>query len=431
MNFLRRVGNVDQPEPIRRQLSNGLLLLAEPVPGVPSLALGAWIRSGSQHETNDMMGAAHFIEHLVFKGTRKRSAYQIAQKLEALGGQVDAFTTKETTCFHARIFAGHRRSAANILGELLSDATFPRPEVEKERQVIVEEIHAYEDTPEEFVFDLATEKIWDGHSMGHSILGRLETLKAMGTRDLQKFHRDHYTRPNMIITAAGNVDVDRLVDEIEASFRLPTRQHRNGLGPLPDFVPTTTHLDRDLQQTSICLMGRGPSATDETRHAAAILHTILGAGMSSRLFQKVREVHGLAYSVYSYMEVLRESGIFCIYMAVEPKEAKRAVRLVGRELRKVRDKGVKKWELEAAKAQLLTQLFLSYESMFERVSRLAYDEMYYGTQLPVRRMVEEIVSVTPEQIRDVADRLLRPESFALVSAGPGTVNAPSLEDLDA
>ena len=142
-------------------------------------------------------------------------------------------------------------------------------------------------------------------------------------------------------------------------------------------------------------------------------------------------MHGLAYSVYSYMEVLRESGIFCIYMAVEPKEAKRAVRLVGRELRKVRDKGVKKWELEAAKAQLLTQLFLSYESMFERVSRLAYDEMYYGTQLPVRRMVEEIVSVTPEQIRDVADRLLRPESFALVSAGPGTVNAPSLEDLDA
>ncbi|MEZ4649159.1 MAG: pitrilysin family protein [Candidatus Eisenbacteria bacterium] len=321
MNFLRRVGNVDQPEPIRRQLSNGLLLLAEPVPGVPSLALGAWVKSGSQHESKEMMGAAHFIEHLVFKGTRKRSAYQIAQRLEALGGQVDAFTTKETTCFHARIFAGHRKSAANILGELLSDATFPRPEVEKERQVIVEEIHAYEDTPEEFVFDLATEKIWDGHSMGHSILGRLDTLKAMGTRDLQRFHRDHYTRPNMIVTAAGNVDVDRLVDEIEASFRVPTRAHAEQWthGPLPKFQPTTTHLDA-RSAADVYLSHGAWTVGGDGRVQARCSHPPHDPGgghefpASSR---GSREVHGLAYSVYSYMEVLKESGIFCIYLAVQ------------------------------------------------------------------------------------------------------------------
>ena len=429
MNFLRRVGDVDQPAPIRRRLSGGVLLLAEPVPGIPSLALGAWIRSGSQDESQEMMGAAHFIEHLVFKGTRRHSAYQVAQKLEALGGQVDAFTTKETTCFHARVFQGHRRAAVKILGELLSSAAFRREEVLKERQVIEEEINAYEDNPEDLVFDLATEKIWDGHSMGHSILGRPETLRRMSTRELQRFHREHYTRPNMIITAAGNVDVDRLADDIEESFRLPSLAAKNGLGELPPFRPTTTHLERDLQQTSICLMGRGPSAFDESRHAASILHTILGSGMSSRLFQQVRETHGLAYTVYSYMEVLRDSGIFALYLGVEPKAARRALRLVGKELGKVRQKGVKKWELESAKAQLLTQLFLSYESMFERMNRLAYDELYYGRQLPIRRLIEEITAVSADEVRVAADALLRPESFALITAGPGGDVAPALEDL--
>jgi predicted Zn-dependent peptidase len=299
----------------------------------------------------------------------------------------------------------------------------------KERQVIEEEIHAYEDTPEELVFDLATEKIWEGHSMGHSILGRPETLRRMGTRELQRFHREHYTGANMIITAAGNVDVDRLAGEIEENFRLPSRAAENGLPKLPPFRPTTTHLERDLQQTSMCLMGRGPSADDESRHAASILHTILGAGMSSRLFQSVRETHGLAYTVYSYMEVLRESGIFALYLGVEPKEARRALRLVGKEFRKVRDKGIKKWELESAKAQLLTQLFLSYESMFERMNRLAYDELYYGRQLSIQRLIEEIVAVSPEEVRTAADRLLRPESFSLVTAGPSGVSVPTLADL--
>lgn len=429
MNFLRRVGDVNQPEPIRRELPGGALLLAEPVPGVPSLAIGAWIRSGSQDESPEMMGAAHFIEHLVFKGTRKHSAYQIAQKLEALGGQVDAFTTKETTCFHARIFQGHRRSTVRILGELLSSAAFRREEVVKERQVIEEEIHAYEDSPEEFVFDLATEKIWEGHSMGHSILGRPETLRRMGTREIQRFHRQHYTGSNMIITAAGNVDVDRLADEISESFRLPRTGAEAGRGTLPPFRATTTHLERDLQQTSICLMGRGPSAADESRHAASVLHTILGSGMSSRLFQKVRETHGLAYTVYSYMEVLRDSGIFAFYLGVEPKEARRALRLVGSEFRKVRDKGIRKWELESAKAQLLTQLFLSYESMFERMNRLAYDELYYGKQFSIQSLIEEIVAVSAEDVRAAADVLLRPDAFALVTAGPGGVAAPALEDL--
>lgn len=429
MDFLRRVGDVDQPEPIRRELPGGLLLLAEPVPGVPSLALGAWVRSGSRDESPEMMGAAHFIEHLVFKGTRRHSAYQIAQKLEALGGQVDAFTTKETTCYHARIFPGHRRAAVRILGELISSAAFRREEVIKERQVIEEEIHAYEDNPEELVFDLATEKIWEGHGLGQSILGRPETLRRLGSRELQRFHREHYTRPNVIVTAAGNVDIDRLVEEIGTSFDLPRRAPVNGSAILPPFRATTTHLERDFQQTSICLMGRGPSSTDESRHAAAVLHTILGAGMSSRLFQRVREVHGLAYTIYSYMEVLRDTGIFAFYLAVEPKEGRRALALVGKELRKVRERGVKKWELESAKAQLLTQLFLSYESMFERTNRLAYDELYYGRQLPIRTLIEEIISVTPEQVRAAADRLLQPETFVLVTAGPGTARAPRIEDL--
>ncbi|MCA9730106.1 MAG: insulinase family protein, partial [Candidatus Eisenbacteria bacterium] len=214
MKFLRQIGPIEEPRVLRRELRNGLVILAEPAEHIPSLAIGVWVRSGSRHEPEGQIGIAHLLEHMVFKGTRQHSAYQIAKRIEALGGQVDAFTTKETTCYHARVFAGHRAETVHLLGEILSQSAFPRVELDKERQVVIEEIHSYDDNPEEYVFDLATEEVWRGHPLGNSILGRAETLHGMGTRDLKRFHQGHYTRPNLLVTVAGKFDFDRLCAEV-------------------------------------------------------------------------------------------------------------------------------------------------------------------------------------------------------------------------
>ncbi len=431
MSFLRRVGKLEQPAPVRLELPGGLLLLAEPVPTVPSLAFGVWVRSGSRHEEPAQMGAAHLVEHMVFKGTHRRTAFEIAKRLEALGGQIDAFTTKETTCYHARVFQGHRKQAVDLVCELISEVSFREKELEKERQIVIEEIHSYEDSPEEYVFDLGTEHIWAGHSLSHPILGRPETVKAMGPDDLRKFHATHYTRPNIIVTAAGNVDPEQLASEIDARLHVGTSPVPNGVKRLPRFRSTNHHVEKDVQQTSVCLMRRGPSSRARERHIHSVIHTILGSGVSSRLFQSIRESQGLAYTVYSYLEMLRDTGIFSIYMGVEPSEARRALSRVGREMRKLAEKGVKKWELESAKAQLLTQLFLSYESMFERMNRLAYDELYYGAHPTLEKMVREIDDIRAEEIAEAAAGFLDPSQYCLVTVGPRGQEALQLSDLTA
>jgi len=421
---------LEEPQLVRRMLPGGLLLVAEPVNSVPSLALGVWIRSGSRDEANAQAGIAHFIEHMVFKGTRKYSAYDLAKQMEALGGHFDAFTTKETTCYHTRVFEDHQERAVEILGELLSRSSFAREEVQKERQVIVEEIHSYNDNPEEYSFDLATERIWDGHALGNSILGREDSLRTLGTRTLKEFHRSFYTAPNTIVTAAGRVDVDQLSEQIEKNLHLPATAAPNGKVRLPRFRASAQHLERDVTQTSVCLMRRGPSSRDPKRHAAYVLHTILGAGMSSRLFQKIREDEGLAYTIYSYMDCLRDTGIFSIYMGVDPTESRRAVQLVSRELRRIKRHGIRRWELESAKAQILTAAFVAHESMFERMSRLANNEIYYGRQLPLGRSTAEIESITMADVRAAAESLLDPAAFSLVTIGPAGSSRPGLEDLD-
>lgn len=430
MDFFRHVGRLREPEVARRELPGGVLLLGERVEEVPSLALGVWVRSGSRHEGPGETGIAHLIEHMVFKGTRRHSAFQIAKRTEAIGGQVDAFTTKESTCFNARVFAGHRRTAVEILGELLSHASFRREMIVRERQVVEEEIHSYDDNPEELIFDLASEQLWDGHPLAHSILGKKEVLRHLSTRDLQRFYRTHYTAPNVVVTAAGRFEVDRLAEELHSHLQLPVHASPNGGLPLPRFRPRVRHEEKAVSQTSICLSRRGPSYHDRDRHAKYVLHTILGSGVSSRLFQKIREEEGLAYSVYSYMDFLRDTGMFSIYLGVDPGHCRRALRLVCRELRRVRLHGVRKWELDSAKAQILTGIFLSYESMFERMSRIAHNELYHRRQVPMARVVESIRKVSLEDVQEAAETLLDPERYSLVTIGPPGSERPGPADIE-
>lgn len=468
MSFLRNVGAVDDGPVTRRILPGGMRFLSERVDNVPSLALGIWVCAGSLHDGPEHAGIAHMLEHVVFKGTRRLSSLQIAKKIESLGGQVDAFTTKETTCYHARVFEGNLRETVKMLGEILSGAAFRADQIARERQVVIEEILGYDDSPEELAFDLASELIWQGHPLGSSILGTQATVNKMGARDLRAFHREHYVLSNVVVTAAGRFDADRLEHDLLRYLRLPeaeagrngTRPRLGRAGASRSFNPSAArangrsaartharpsgrpavrmspyrqrvrHLDRDISQTSICLMRRAASAHDRRRHAQAVLHTILGAGVSSRLFQRIREEDALAYTVYTYLDTLLDSGLFSIYLSVDPGQTRRSLRQVGRELRRVRRHGVKKWEVESAKAQILTGVFLSYESMYERMSRLAMDEIYYGRDVPMAEVIRSVDAVTIDQVNEEAQRLLDPSKYSLVTIGPKGHERPELSDID-
>ena len=431
MKFLREVRHaIVEPTIHRELLPGGVLLLAEPVEAVPSLALGFWFRSGSRHEAAGESGLAHFIEHMVFKGSRRHSAYQLAQKMEALGGQIDAFTTKETTCYYARVFEGHHRQTIEILAELVGEPRFDPEMVERERQVVEEEIQSYEDNPEEKVQDLAAELLYGAtHPLGRPILGTEETLGEIGARSLRRFHRAHYTRPNLIVTAAGKFDLARLRAELIEKIKLPSTKAPVLRARLTPTRPSERHEERDLQQASLCLVRRGPSARDADRHTHAVLNTILGAGMSSRLFQKIREDEGLAYSVYSFSDPFRDTGIFGVILGCHPSKLERAFSLVCRELARIKRSGIKRWELESARAQLLTGLFLSYESMYDRISRLAHNELHFGRQLPIQDGVDGIAEVDEAEVLKAAQELLDPSSFSLVTLGPAGAR-PKLAGLD-
>jgi len=431
VKFLRSLNHhLADPRHHAAVLPGGLCVLAEPVPHVPSLALGVWVRCGSRDEEPGDAGITHFIEHLVFKGSRRHSGYQLAKRMEALGGQIDAYTTKENTCFYARVFEGHRRQAIEILAELLCEAAFEPESIEREVQVVAEEIQSYEDNPEELIHDLASEVLFDSHPLGTPILGRLESLRGLSARRVRRFHRERYVAPQVIVAAAGCVEFPRLVAEVQKSFRFPRREAPNGRIPLPRFRQRVAHVERDLSQVSVCLVRRGPSYHDPSRHAKYLLNTILGAGGSSRLYQCIREEEALAYAVYSFMDSYRDTGAFGVYLGVNPDQTARALRLVCRELRRVKRDGVRAWELEAAKAQVFAGLFLSYESMYERIARLAHNQEYYGRQVPLAQVVDAIEQVTLEDVQRAAEDLLDPARFSLVTLGPAGSPRVGVEELD-
>jgi len=431
LRFLSRLNHrFDEPQLQRVRLPGGGLLLAERVPHVRSLALGIWLRLGSRDEEPAQAGISHLVEHMLFKGSRRYSGYQLAKKMEAIGGQVEAYTTKETTCYYVRAFEGHRRRAVEILGELLSRPLLASGMVRREIDVVAEEIQGYLDSPEELIHDLAAEVLWPRHPLGGSILGRMETLGSLNSTALRRYHRTRYAWGNMVIAAAGSLDVDRLADELAGHLSLPETPEEGRRVRIPRARQSVRHEIRPVQQAYICLLRRGPAYGDPRRLNAYVLNTILGTGASSRLFQAIREDEGLAYSVYSFLDSYRDTGAFGVYLGVNPARMRKALRLVCRELGRIRRHGVRAWELESAKAQIYTGLFLSYESMAERIGRMAHNEIYYGRHWPLEKVVARVDAVTREDVHRAAVETLDPGRFSLVTLGPDGFDRPGLEDLD-
>lgn len=414
----------------RRKLPGGGTVVAEHVPGSRSVALGAWIRCGSKHELPKQAGLSHFLEHMLFRGTRRKTGLGLAQAMESLGGQVDAATGRETTVISARVHPENLRRALNLLHEIVSSPNVSPKFVELEKKVVLEEIESTRDDPEEGVHDLIASSLWPGHPIGRPILGYEETVRAFTADQIQRFHEAWYRGSNVVLSAAGDLDPERFVDMAAQVFHLPRGGKRPAKGGLPRFRARTVHEERPLQRTYAVLATRGPSYRDRNRYPVYLLNLILGAGSSSRLFQSIREREGLAYAVHTFADSYEETGAFGVFLCVDPRNLSRTFRLLNRELGRIRRDGIKRWELESAKAQMVLMHSLSEENVGERMGRLAMREMLFGQQVPSTGVTDAIRAVTADDVLEAVDRMLDPRKFCVVTVGPPNGSRPESIGLD-
>ena len=406
----------------RTVLSNGLTVLSERMPGVRSVAFGAWIRAASLHEPREKMGVSHLLEHIVFKGTARRSAKQIALELEALGGSLDAYTSREHTVYQARVLDEHIDIAADVIGDFVFQPLLRKTDLELERKVVLEEIGMVDDTPDDLVFEMHSESLWGPHPYGYSILGTRDTVSTLRVEDLQQLHDRAYHPSQLIVAASGNVEHDALLATLE---RTGWAQDRPGdatrllVPPVVAQAPVRKHQKRDGAQTHIVVGSATIAHGDPRRHALVLLSVLLGGGMSSRIFQRVREELGLAYAVYTFQSFHADVGMHGVYVGTGPETAREALDAVDAQLADVATNGLPADELAMGKSQLKGQITLSLESVSARMYRCAGVELYGEPYRSLDEMLALVDAVTEQQIADVAREFFGPERQTVVSLGPG------------
>lgn len=379
------------------RLENGLRVVTESN-GSVSTAVGVWIEAGSRHEAQPQNGASHFLEHLVFKGTASRSAFGIADDIEKLGGSINGFTTKEYTCFHARTLAAHVPVAVDVLADLVRRPSLREEDVEIERDVVLQEILDAEDSPEDFVHDYFLEQYWPGHPLGWPVLGTRESIANLDREVLIGFRRRAYSPDRMIVAAAGDIEHEPFVDMCRRHFNDLTGVAEGFEADRPDFRPGVFAASRDIEQVHVVIGFPGISVTDPRREAAEVLMSALGGGMSSRLFQKVREERGLAYNIYAFQSAFRDIGYSGVYAATSREHVTETVRLVLEDVLAVARDGLTSSELERTKGHLVGSIPLALESTESQMFRLARNQMYFGRELPVEEVVRAIEDVSIEDV---------------------------------
>jgi len=413
----------------RTILPTGITVVGEPMESVRSVAIGLWIRVGSRHESPAERGMTHFLEHVVFKGTKKRDALEIALAIESVGGHLDAFTGREVTCFNARVLAEHLDLAVDVLADLALHPRLDPADIEKEKGVIVEEIHNYEDTPDDRVHDLFAEVVWRDHPLGNRILGTVDCVNGFTEDVIGTYHARHYIAPNLLVSVAGNYDWDRVVAVIQEKLAgAPAGPALTEQEVAPRGRGVVHHV-QDLAQQYLCIGGAGLPHEHPDRYALILLSTLLGGGMSSRLFQRVREQEGLAYSVYTYADSYRDTGLFCASMSVQPTHGRRAVQITLEEFDRLTRELVPQDELDSTKAQLRGNLLLGLESTPNQMSRLARAELYAGRYVPIEELIEEVEGITAEDVRRVAREILNRERLSLVALGSSSQAVFEASDL--
>lgn len=391
------------------------------MPGVRSVAFGAWVRAASLHEPRERMGVSHLLEHMVFKGTARRSAKDIALSLESLGGSLDAYTSREHTVYQARVLDEHLEIAADVIGDLVFEPALRQSDLNLERNVVLEEIGMVEDTPDDLVFELHNEAVWGQHPLGYSILGTRDSVSKLGVPDLKELHRRSYRPSQLVVAASGNVDHDELL-EILARTGWTDRPAGKGAAPvstIPEVRATSRrHVERDGSQTHIVLGSATIGYHDPRRHAMVLLGVLLGGGMSSRLFQRVREELGLAYSVYTFQTFYAQCGVHGVYVGTAPNTAEAALAAIEKELALVAAKGMPAEELALGKGHLKGQITLSLESPTARMYRAAAVELYGEPYRSLDEMLALVDGIKASTVRQLAAEFFVPESQTVLSLGP-------------
>lgn len=399
-------------------LENGIRVVSETVDHIRSVSLGIWVGTGSRDESPAQNGISHFIEHMIFKGTRKRTAIQIAKDLDAIGGLSNAFTGKESTCFHTRTLGKHLPVAIDILTDILLNSTFQPEDLERERQVILQEISMVEDTPDDMIHDLFQESFWQDHPIGRSVLGSSDTVGNIGKDAISHYMGKHYVPGQILVVAAGNVNHDELVSQVG-----PLLEGMNGGSRIPDrMVPRSTSAVsshyKDLEQVHMCLGGEAPSQVSDKRFACALLNTMLGGNMSSRLFQEIRERRGLAYNVYSFMTSYVDTGLLGIYVATDPSNLNSALRTIQREIQNVISGSVSQDDLQAAKEHLIGSIYLAAESGDSRMMRTARNELVFGRYVSYEGLISDLERVSLVDLIDIAKTVFQDGKVSLTTLGP-------------
>lgn len=401
------------------RLSNGLRVITEGMPSVRSAAVGIWIRQGSAHEPPEAEGASHLLEHLVFKGTEHRTAREIARELEGIGGSLDAYTGREHTSYQARILDEHVPLALDVLADLILTPLLRAEDLELEREVVLEEISTVEDTPDDLVFELHGERLWAGHPYGHSILGTRESVASMTVEMLHELHHARYRSGDLIVAAAGSVDHDEIVAVVEAHLgHLPGEDGRFEL-PEPGAVGSGDHrVERESAQTHVVVGTDIPGHPDPRRYPLLLLNTAFGGGMSSRLFQRVREELALAYAVYSFQSFYHHAGCAGVYVGTRPGWDDRAVEVIREEYRELARNGLSDEELEQTKRQVKGQIMLSLESPEARLYRLAGFALHDEPYLSLDQLLARVEGVGRGDVAAVAQEFFEPERQLIVRLGP-------------
>jgi len=401
----------------KNHLDNGIPLVLEQIENVRSVSLGIWVKVGSRYEPPEKNGISHFLEHMFFKGTKRKSARDIAIEIDSVGGDLNAFTSREITTFYVKVLDGHIGRGLDLLTDIFLHSTFPEGDLEKEKRIIKEEIKMVEDTPDDYIHDLFYQDVWGHEGIGQSILGRRDTIKAFGRDELMSHIKRYYGTKDTVIACAGNFDSDNLIASLNSTLGGLRRGSEPRKGKNPVFHPRTEVHSKDLSEAHICVGIEGIPLASDDRYALYLLNAILGAGVSSRLFQGIREERGLAYSIYSFMSSYFDTGIWAVYAGTSKKRVIEVIELISKELRSLKDT-ITDTELQRAKDQMKGNLILGLESSNNRMQNIARQEIYYGRYYSPEEILKDIDAVSLVEVRSLSERLVRNDAIALTVLGP-------------
>ena len=401
-----------------RTLDNGIQVALESISYVRSISFGIWVKNGTRNELPHENGVSHYIEHMMFKGTENRTAREIAEEMDALGGQINAYTTKEYTCYHTRVLDKHIDRALDVMSDMLLHPLLAEEDIKKERNVITEEIYMYEDAPEELVHDALQDAIWRNSSLGMPILGTEETIGAFDSSFIREYYEKNYHTENIVLSVAGNFETEEMLSKLNRTFGGWKREKAfTPFNTVASYETAQVERVKDVEQVHVCIAFEGLQREHPMKYAMAIFNTLFGGGMSSRLFQKIREEHGLTYSIYSYTTAFADSGIFTICASMNPTQAEKVFELIAEEIREVKAEAFPEKLIEVTKEQMISNFIIGTESTLNRMNSAGASLMLRGRVQEPEEVIAKIEAVTPEDVLEAARMVLDFEKLSYSAVG--------------